>query len=355
MNSNPNEVFTTWMGLRASEQGLHALDIAQRVGTSECELLASACGATGGVQATRLEADWATLVAQLRSLNQVKTVTRNPSAVIEVEGVYDNVEFFGAMGQAVGALDLRIFIRRWKHGFAVVEETRRGLSRGLQFFDGAGRAIHKLYLRPESDSEAFDALVHAHTSKDQGTAQQVSPPEAAAPTQPDAQVDVEGLRKDWRAITDTHQFFGLLRKFGVTRTQALRLAGEELAHPLEPKVLEQILHHSRDTEMPFMVFVGNPGLIQIRTGVTRKVAWMGPWLNVLDPGFNLHVRMDAVHEAWLVRKPTSDGNVTAVELYDREGEQIALMVGKRKPGAPESGAWRELVERLPRLGAGPLH
>jgi putative hemin transport protein len=48
-----------------------------------------------------------------------------------------------------------------------------------------------------------------------------------------------------------------------------------------------------------------------------------------------------------VRKPTRDGVVTALELYDSEGEQIALLVGKRKPGQKESEAWRSLVESLP--------
>lgn len=346
MNRDPNELRNEWMRLRASEKGLHALDLAERLGVSECQLLASACGAAGEVSATRLRAEWPTFIAKLPKLGHVKTVTRNAHAVIEVEGNYANIEFFGAMGQSVSSIDLRIFVARWGHGFAVREETKRGISRGLQFFDKTGRAIHKLYLREASDGAFFDELVRKHASDDQQPVQLVDPPAAVPPPRPDAEIDLTGLREAWRAMTDTHEFFGLLRKFEVTRTQALRLIGEDLARPVAPGSLEKLLYAATGTDLPFMVFVGNPGIIQIHTGTIKKVASMGPWVNVLDPGFDLHVRSDRIESAWVVRKPTADGVVTALELYDAGGEQIALLVGKRKPGQVESEAWRASVEGL---------
>ena len=72
------------------------------------------------------------------------------------------------------------------------------------------------------------------------------------------------------------------------------------------------------------------------------------WLNVLDPGFNLHLREDRVANAWIVEKPTSDGVVTSVEAFDGDGELMAMFFGARKPGAPELERWRELVRELPR-------
>jgi putative hemin transport protein len=73
---------------------------------------------------------------------------------------------------------------------------------------------------------------------------------------------------------------------------------------------------------------------------------MGPWLNVLDPGFNLHLREDHIASAWVVRKPTSDGLVTSLELFDAQGETIAMFFGERKPGRAELCAWRELIDEL---------
>ena len=38
-----------------------------------------------------------------------------------------------------------------------------------------------------------------------------------------------GLRAAWGALKQTNLFFGLMRQFGVTRAQAMRLAGPEFA------------------------------------------------------------------------------------------------------------------------------
>jgi putative hemin transport protein len=353
MTNDPNALRAEWMRLRASEKGLHALELAERLAVSECELLASACGATEPVSAIRLRAGWPEFIAKLPKLGHVKTVTRNPHAVIEVEGTYDNIEFFGAMGQSVSSIDLRIFVSRWAYGFAVQEETRGGISRGLQFFDKTGRAIHKVYLRDTSDTAFFDALVREHMSSDQSAAQAVEPPPAAPASRRDEEIDLAGLREAWLGMKDTHEFHGLLRKFDVARTQALRLIGRDLARTVKRDSLEKVLYAIAGTELPFMIFVGNPGLVQIHTGTIKRVAPMGPWINVLDPGFNLHVRTDGIDGAWVVRKPTADGIVTALEVYDVQGEQIALLVGKRKPGQQENAAWRSLVEGLRSPDVGP--
>jgi putative hemin transport protein len=346
MSYDPDFVRSEWMRLRAAATGKHALEIAETIGVSECQLLATVCEQANEIAATRLSADWPAFLSRLPELGFVKTVTRNPHAVIEVEGTYDKVEFFGAMGQSVGTIDLRIFVSRWKYGFAVREETRRGVSRGLQFFDATGRAIHKVYLRDASDMSFYEKLVRDHTAEDQGTQQAVAPPEPAVSPRSDQQIDVAGLREAWLAMTDTHEFFGILRRFQVTRTQALRLIGEELARPVPAGSLEKMLQAVAGTDLPLMVFIGNAGIIQIHTGAIQRVVSKGPWINVLDPGFDMHVRGDRIESAWVVRKPTADGNVTALELYDGAGEQIALFVGKRKPGQQENDGWRTVVEGL---------
>ena len=108
---------------------------------------------------------------------------------------------------------------------------------------------------------------------------------------------------------------------------------------------------------PIMVFVGSVGCIQIHAGPGKRIEplQMGgaQWINVLDPGFNLHLREDMVAHVWVVEKPTADGVVTSVEAFDGRGELMAMFFGVRKPGQPELQVWRDLVERLPRLDAIP--
>jgi len=92
-----------------------------------------------------------------------------------------------------------------------------------------------------------------------------------------------------------------------------------------------------------MIFVGSPGCIQIHTGPIKKLLQTGPWFNVLDPDFNMHLREDAIDTIWLVKKPTADGIVTSIEVFDADGVIIVQFFGKRKPGIPENETWRLMV------------
>jgi putative hemin transport protein len=56
-----------------------------------------------------------------------------------------------------------------------------------------------------------------------------------------------------------------------------------------------------------------------------------------------------VSEVWLVRKPTDNGIVHSLELYDAEGQTVALLFCKRKDGEPESEVWRALLGPLTRI------
>src|SRR5690606_20879871 len=117
-----------------------------------------------------------------------------------------------------------------------------------------------------------------------------------------------------------------------------------------------ILEEASASKLPIMIFAGNRGNIQIHQGKVRTIRLLerghdGPqnWLNVLDPDFNMHLRMDLVDSAWVVKKPTTEGEVTSVELFDSARNMIAQFFGLRKPGIPERETWRDLVSRLDTL------
>ncbi|MCE1786951.1 hemin-degrading factor, partial [Enterobacter hormaechei] len=65
--------------------------------------------------------------------------------------------------------------------------------------------------------------------------------------------------------------------------------------------------------------------------------------------FTLHLIESAIAESWVTRKPTEDGFVTSLELFDANGDQIAQLFGQRTEGTPEQTQWREQVAALPKL------
>jgi len=338
--------------LRTYEKMRHR-DIAKQLGISEGELIGAFAGINtipsdvGEMQAIRLHPKWVEIMASVGSLGEVMALTRNASCVHEKVGIYKNASQDGPVGLSVGEIDLRIFYHAWAHGFAVLEMTKDGLQRSLQFFDKVGVAIHKIHLRSLSNVTKFDELLHQFKSNDQALGIQVTSLDKPAAELLDRDINVAAWHQSWRAMKDTHDFFGLLRQFKVTRTQGLRLADPEFVQALPVTCAKDLLELAASASTPIMIFVGNPGMLQIHSGSIQKVVSMGAWINVMDPRFNLHLRSDSVAQAWLVRKPTTDGIVTSVELFNDSGEAIAMFFGERKPGRPELTAWRALVNELP--------
>ena len=324
-------------------------EAAQALGVSEGEALA----AFVGQHVVRLEPRFIELFEEMPQLGEVMALTRNEAAVHEKDGPYEHMSHNADVGLALGqAIDLRIFYRNWASGFAVREEIEHGLQKSLQFFDAQGQAVHKVFLRPHSNHAAFDALVERWQMPDQIDGLTLENAPLPIPMRLDSSIDLSGFHAAWDAMTDTHQFFGLLRTFGLTRTQALRLAEPQRARPVAVDTLEIVLKRAAEIELPIMVFVGNHGMIQIHTGPVKQIRVMGPWLNVIDPGFNLHLRADMIASAWVVSKPTHDGVVTSLELFDEDGANIAMLFGARKPGTPELDDWRTLLADLETQASG---
>src|SRR5690606_27131779 len=119
-------------------------------------------------------------------------------------------------------IDLRIFLSAWDKAFAVSETSEHGSRKSLQFFGKDGLAIHKIYLTPDSNEAAFDTLVEKYKSENQEVTETTTEVAALPTEKADTEIDVEGFQKAWVELKDTHEFFGMLKKFGVTRTQALR-------------------------------------------------------------------------------------------------------------------------------------
>jgi putative hemin transport protein len=353
MNPTPHSHWrSSFAALRA--QGLQARDAATRLGLSEGALMAAHAAnlmtpqdaAQSAYCTLPIGEDWIALLAELVAVGPVMALTRNEHVVHEKTGVYRNVRGQGPVGLAIGPeIDLRLFLTHWHAGFHVVERTAQGEQHSLQFFDRYGHAVHKVHARANTDLDALQALVQRHARPDRSPLFHTGQP-IARPDRPDADIDAPALSDAWTAMQDTHEFHDLLQRFGVGRLQAMRLM-EGIHTRRTPLVaVEWMLHLASRSGLPIMVFAGNQGCMQIHTGSVHNIEPMGHWINVLDPGFNLHLRRDAIHESWLVSKPTADGPVTSLELFDAQGGQIALFFGERKPGVPELARWRQLVHEV---------
>lgn len=326
---------------RRDNTNIRERDLADKLGVTEAQLVA----AQVGFGATRIVADMDRLIPAIFRLGEVMALTRNDSCVIEKVGVYD--KYTGGQHASMivsDDIDMRMFPRHWVYGFAVEKETDKGVRRSIQVFDAAGDAVHKVHLRDASDLTAWDALVDDLRLDDQSDMLKVDRRSPVEPAKGDP-ARADELRTQWEKLTDTHQFLQLTRKMGMNRLGAYRIAGAPFARPLATDAVSALLYKAAGTDLPIMVFVGNAGCIEIHTGPINRVVEMGPWINVLDPGFDLHLRMDHIAEVWAVTKNTRRGPAISVEAFDSQGGLITQVFGVlRDPDA--AARWGTLISEI---------
>jgi putative hemin transport protein len=323
---------------RADNPKMRAYDLAAKLGVTEAALVAAQ---VDGAQVVRIDPTLDRLIPQVQTLGEVMALTRNRSVVHERHGVYQDWHPGPHAAMVLGAeIDLRMFPKHWVHGFVI----RSGPRPSIQIFDAAGDGVHKIFLGQDSGSAALDRLVADLRLDDQGDSIMLAPRAAVEPAQsrPDRAGD---LRRDWADLTDTHQFLRVVSRLKMNRLGAYRVVGQPWAEALAPQAVADIFYKTAQQDVPIMLFVGNQGCIQIHGGAIERVEPMGPWLNVLDPRFNLHLRMDHVAEVWLVAKPTRHGLAHSIEAFDADGALILQLFGKRDPDYARFDA---LLPDLPR-------
>ncbi len=348
INNNEKETLKDrFLKLKQEQPGLRARNAAEMLGISEAELLLI----NDDAKVTVLQKDPQEILKQVITLDEVMALTRNEYCVHERKGIYDNASFFshGPMKQGLFVnpdIDLRLFMNHWQFCFAVIEASDRGDRKSLQFFDKSGSAVHKVYVTTKSDEAAYTTLVEQFRADEQPESIQVEDYDPKPDDLPDDEIDWKGFRQTWENLKDTHDFFPMLKKFNVGREQALRHIGVDFAYQVGNDASRRILELARDSECEIMVFVGNRGCIQIHTGPVRKLLQHGDWYNVMDPMFNLHLQESNIARTWVTKKPTVDGTVTALEVFDDDGELIVTFFGKRKPGIPELQGWRDIIDQV---------
>ncbi|MCA1178261.1 MULTISPECIES: hemin-degrading factor [unclassified Pantoea] len=335
-----NPRYDHYLALKGEHPKKYARDLAALMGIGEAQL----CEARVGQDAQALKADFPALLKALEAVGETKSITRNEYAVHEQVGKYENLHLGEHAGLILNprALDQRLFPAQWHSAFFLREQTARGERQSIQIFDRHADAVLKIYTTDNTDMAAWDALIAEFTIE---AAAALDPQPAAAPEH-SRTIDASKVEAEWRAITDVHQFFGLLKRHNISRQQAFHAVPDDLARQVSNDSLAQLLEQTQQDGNEIMIFIGNRGCTQIFTGAVEKLMPMDNWVNIFNPTFTLHLMADHIAESWVTRKPSGDGFVTSLELFAADGTQIAQLYGQRSEGTPEQARWREQVTAL---------
>ncbi|MEM5472831.1 ChuX/HutX family heme-like substrate-binding protein [Hoeflea sp. AS60] len=321
-------------------------DLANQLGISEAQFLE----AFVGEHVERIEPDIDVFFPMLHEAGEVMALSRNVNAVHEKTGVYEKFASGKHASMVLGKdIDLRIFPKHWRHAYHVSKTLENGSAQhSFQFFDVRGNAVHKVFAREATDLDKWNLIRTRLEKTDAGPAFKAAA--AVKPAETPTPEAIADLREIWATMEDTHQFQAMLRKTGISRHQAIRLVGSDFATRLADNAADILFEQLSVLQVPIMAFVRNPGILQIHSGPVTNIKQVGPWLNVLDTGFHLHLRKDQFKAIWLVRKPTKSGDIFSIEIFDDRDEQVILINGDRRGGdvSESVSQWDGVVHALPR-------
>lgn len=315
-------------------------DAADQLNISEAELLHHT--KTGVL----LDIDPETCIKAWKNFGRVMSLTRNNACVLEHKGEFEEVEISGPVATVIGPIETRAFFHGWKHFFAVEQRKGTGIMRSIQVFDRFGDAVTKVFIQNDKPNPSFEELKSKAHRTERFQVEKEQPKNEVV-----SSVDKDTFVAAWKAISDPHDFFGMLREHGIDRFSAMKLAEGECTFPFPTEKIPELLNQLSDKNMPVMIFAGNRGNIQIHQDVIKKILPLHTddgkfWINVMDPNFNLHLRMDLLNKSWIVYKPSPDGPVWSIESYDLNNEIAIQFFGLRKPGIPQPKEWKSLVDTL---------
>ncbi|MEL6202380.1 MAG: ChuX/HutX family heme-like substrate-binding protein [Pseudomonadota bacterium] len=295
----------------------------------------------------RIRVDLDALFAGLRNVGQIMALSRNDGAVHEKVGSYVNYRANRHASMVLGPdIDLRIFPRHWHYSFHVTKSLEDGTTRrSFQFFDQSGAAVHKVFERHTSDSQAWNTLLEELSQGAPVGELAFEPAHVAAKPEPLNSDARAKLHAAWSALEDTHQFQQMLRQQKVDRLLAIEAVEGTFTRRLASGTLETLFTELAKLGLPVMVFVRNSGVLQIHSGPVENIKMAGPWLNVIDDGFHMHLKTDLAASIWAVRKPTKRGDIWSLEAFSADGRQIILVNGYRREGDDhaEITRWNELL------------
>lgn len=332
-----------WKQFNVKNPKVRIRDAAIEMKTSEEALVSTACGKNN----LRLKPEFQSILNQLEKLGSVMALTRSDHAVHEAHGIYKDMKYHGSVAMFfIPGIDTRFFLDKWSSVYAVNENDRHS----LQFFDYQGDAVHKIYVTDKTNKTEYFNLIKTHQSDNQapspGANHALNPKnDYTIPEEPE--ISSDELQKHWLNIRDVHEASRIIKRYGIHRREKIYKAlGEVYAIPLSVESVEQLLVRASTDDIPLMIFAMNHATVQNYAGPVKKLLRTGPWFNVLDPDFNLHLRTEGIGQVWLIKKPSDDGWVTTINVLDNDGFEFLLIADHRVRGEAESSQWQDLCRDL---------
>lgn len=334
-----------WNRFRRARPGLTMREGASLLRVSEYELLMADCGQS----VVNIAPDCVELWRELELLGRVAVVIQSPSLTEEISACF---RWAGSDGRVITLVDyqfeLQLDLSRIFRAVAVTHGSSDAFRHSLQFFDVHGHAVIKILVTPWSDLAWYSSLVQRFRGR---VRKSLYPADSESwrrrAKNSLVELSMETIREHWRRLRGEAELQQMLRKFGISRFQAIKLLHRHFSWPIAGDVLSDFMHTLTQTGMQVEIVTEHDGVRLCRIGVVRSSKRYRDCLLIQAEDYKLSLAEKAVDSVWSTHKPKAIQNGANLELFDATGGCLAIVSVGDSSEPLQCAVWRELVSALP--------
>ena len=186
----------------------------------------------------------------------------------------------------------------FKHSFFQKKKHGNRELRSFQIFDEIGNAIFKIYLKGK-DKSLFDQIALEYKTEYQYELQKES--------------DKGEMMRNVGA-----NFLGTIDFYFIPKNNAFEINDKKL----NKNSLRNILIKASDSKLPIQIHGLGLGCTQYHYGLVKNIVDYGPWLNVIDKKFNLHILEKNLVKSSLYTYEVNKSQYYSVEFFDDQCNHI---------------------------------
>ena len=280
-----------WIKLKQQEQykKIRIKDAADLLNVSEAELLSTTIGNnTEFIKSS----NWSFFLQEISSIGEMMYLIRNDDVVhenittIAKLNILDNqfIELYSNQSQTI------INVLLIKFAFVTTAIIRGKSVHSFQLFDKSGKAIIKIYLKNNNQSE-FDAIKNKYQ----------------APYKYELQKLMKNQNIKNQKVHLKQNLISYINRFQNNQNYSIELM-EKMKYEKSTISLHNYLIKIVETKSKITIGINNGAALQTYSGYIENVIHKFNWLNIMDKNFNLHIK---------------DENIKSI-FYNRNNDELNI-------------------------------
>ena len=288
-----NNLKSKWLAFQAENPKIRIRDAAKKMQISEAELLSTEID--DGVSFLLID-NFKDFIKDILMIDQIMFLIRNDIVVHEKTIKTQDVELIE--NQIINIKDgnsilLEFDEKLFKYAFFQKKMHANRELRSFQFFNDLGDATLKIYLKSK-DLDAFDDIALKYESEYNYEIQSELNLNKAAHLESEINIDFP---------------------FSIDKNKVIE-------SEISLNSLRLILESASDMKIPILIYGVGLGTVQYHMDTVRNVVDYGPWINVIDKKFNLHVLEDGLFKVILIQCDYNGQKCYIVDFFDKNNNHV---------------------------------